>query len=262
MRDSKKQNNSQSEYSGKSELLVGEETLISYNKFIVKSFIDFFEIPATNHVSKESEPRTLDFGAGYGALAICWREMTGLPVECLEIDEIQKRELEKRGFVSYNSISQIQSHFRYVYTSNVLEHIENDVQTLKEVSNLLEDSGRIGIYVPAFMCLFSDLDRSVGHYRRYSKRELIRKVESVGLQVIDCRYVDSIGFFASLVIRIFGWRSIGGIGSAGSLSFYDKVVFPISRMIDKVTFGRLLGKNIILLAKKTEQELNPICVVN
>lgn len=246
----RKQNDMQSEYHGKSELLVSENSLISYNQFIVREFIRFSKSDSFNSKTRGGGFRTLDFGAGYGTLARIWLELTGQKVECLEIDSKQRKEIEARGFVCWQSIAAVKGEFKFIFSSNVLEHIENDEESLKELVTLLEHGGRIGIYVPAFMVLFSDLDTSVGHYRRYSRKELMRKVEGVGLNVIHCNYVDSLGFFASLVIRVFGWKSIGNIGGASSLKFYDAIIFPVSRLIDKITCGRVLGKNLLLIAEK------------
>lgn len=110
----------------------------------------------------------------------------------------------------------------------------------------------MAIYVPAFMVLFSDLDRKVGHYRRYTKRGLIRKIEDCGLVVVKCEYVDSVGFFASLLIKLLGWRKVADLGSYQSLKFYDRYVFPVSRKIDYLTRGKLLGKNILMIAEKAK----------
>jgi SAM-dependent methyltransferase len=249
MTESRKQDDGHSEYFGKSELLVSENSLASYNQFIIKEFIKYskFNKPGSKDAVRF---RTLDFGAGYGTLALIWKELTGQKVECLEIDTEQLKEITERGFIGWNSIAAVEDKFNFIYNSNVLEHIENDRECLKDLVALLEQGGRIGIYVPAFMVLFSDLDRSVGHYRRYRKNELIDKVEGAGLTVVRCKYIDSLGFFASLVIKVLGWKSVGNIGSASSLKLYDTLIFPISRLIDKITFGRLLGKNLLLIAEK------------
>lgn len=250
MVESRRQSGEHSEYYGKSELLISENSLASYNKFIVKKFIKSSKLSTSGTANRGTELRTLDFGAGYGTLALIWRELTGQQVECLEIDAEQFREIKSRGFIVWSSIAAIKSKFNFIYSSNVFEHIENDERCLTELAELLEPGGRIGIYVPAFMVLFSDLDRSVGHYRRYRKKDLIKKVQKAGLTVINCEYVDSIGFFASLVIKTLGWKSTGNIGSAKSLKFYDAMIFPISRFFDRLTLGKVLGKNLILVAEK------------
>ena len=38
--------------------------------------------------------------------------------------------------------------------------------------------------------------------------------------------------------------------SKSALIFYDKYIFPLSRLMDKVGFRFLIGKNIIIVAKK------------
>ena len=249
MDHSKKQSQESDHYFGKIELSIGENSLESYNKFIIKKFIQHANIQYENKVREEAQ--ILDFGAGIGSLAMIWKEMSGQSVECLEIDPIQIGEITKRGFICWNSIEKIPHKFDFIYTSNVLEHIEDDIESLKNLAYILESNCRIGIYVPAFNILFSDLDRSVGHYRRYSKKELVNKVSISGFKVVYCQYVDSIGFFASLLIKILGWKSVGNIGSPQSLKLYDKFIFPISRIIDRITLGRLLGKNLIMIAEKS-----------
>ncbi len=249
---SKKQDDGSSEYYGKSELLVTEKSLAFYNKFIVKQFIKFSKIgKSKTKAGRNDVPfRTLDFGAGYGTLALIWKELSGQSVECLEIDAEQLNEIRKRGFIGWNSVSEVKEKYDFIYSSNVLEHIEADQACLIELAKLLEQNGRIGIYVPAFMLLFSDMDRSVGHYRRYSRKELIEKIEAAGLAVVCCKYVDIIGFFASFVIKLLGWKSIGNLGSPTSLKIYDRLIFPLSRFIDRLTYGRMLGKNLFLIAEK------------
>jgi SAM-dependent methyltransferase len=246
---SKKQDSAQSEYHGKDELIVSENSLPRYNRFIVNNFFRFSNLKP-GKLDDNNEYRTLDFGAGFGALALIWREETRQSVECLEIDPEQLKVIKSRGFIGWNSLSAIEGKFDFIYSSNVLEHIENDVACLKELEVLLKKGGRIGIYVPAFMILFSDLDRSVGHYRRYGKRNLIEKMENAGFTILKCQYVDSLGFFASFLIKAFGWKATGNIGSSKSIKLYDSLVFPISRLIDRITLGKIFGKNLLLVAEK------------
>ena len=244
----KKQSQDSDYYFGKNELFIGENSLESYNKFIVKKFIQHANIE--HGIKEKGKAQILDFGAGIGSLALIWKELSQQSVECLEIDPVQVGEIIERGFTCWNSLDDIPHKFDFIYTSNVLEHIEDDIKSLKNLASILESNCRIGVYVPAFNILFSDLDRSVGHYRRYSKKELVNKVSISGFKVIYCEYVDSIGYFATLLIKILGWKSVGNIGSPRSLKFYDKFIFPLSRIIDRVTFGRFFGKNLLLIAEK------------
>jgi hypothetical protein len=94
------------------------------------------------------------------------------------------------------------------------------------------------------------MDRIVGHFRRYTKIELERKVEGAGFKLLTVRYVDSVGVLASLLIKIFGFKGKTNFGSIASLRIYDVFVFPISRLIDKMGFQYIVGKNLILIAEK------------
>ena len=105
------------------------------------------------------------------------------------------------------------------------------------------------MYVPAFKFLYSEMDLKVGHIRRYEKNELIKKVKASGFKIIYCNYADSIGFFASILLKYLGYNSNTGIGSEKSLIFYNKIV-GLSFFLDNIGLKKFVGKNIALLAKK------------
>jgi len=72
----------------------------------------------------------------------------------------------------------------------------------------------------------------------------------VGLTVEKLHFADSVGFFASLAMKLFGYNKEGGIGSVSSMRFYDKWLLPISIVLDNVGFKYLFAKNIVLVAHK------------
>ena len=90
------------------------------------------------------------------------------------------------------------------------------------------------------------MDRRVGHYRRYRRAGLERLVRSAQFRILRSEYVDSVGFFVSLVYRML--RRDGTI-STRSVVLYDRVAFPISRALDRVTRS-FFGKNLLLVATR------------
>src|SRR5689334_21663708 len=98
----------------------------------------------------------------------------------------------------------------------------------------LKKGGRLLVYVPAFQILFSSMDRKVGHVRRYTRQDLAEKVTAAGFRVVDNSYVDSIGFFVTLLYKLIG--SDSGDINRKALIIYDRVLFPLSRLLDRV-FG-------------------------
>jgi SAM-dependent methyltransferase len=171
----------------------------------------------------------------------------------VEIDSELTKVLDERGFQSSSSISDYQAKFDYVFTSNVLEHIQNDLAALQEIHTKLNHQGKLAIYVPAFQFLFSNLDTQVGHYRRYSKKELEQKLIQAGFEIQTWRYVDSLGVFAALVTKVLGYQGKLGLGGEKSLKLYDKILFPVSRGLDFVGLKRVLGKNLFLVVGKKDE---------
>lgn len=235
----KKQTYDSSEYSGLDELL-NTEIMKNYNSSIVSMAMKYVSTAKT----------VVDFGAGIGTLSLIFRDKFRIQPLCLEIDKVNKEYLEKRGFAIGDGLSTIDGKVDLVFSSNVLEHIEDDLSVLSDMKNQLAEGGKIFLYLPAKMLLWSKLDEEVGHYRRYEYAELKRKCEQTGLTIEKLHFADSVGFFASLAMRLLGYNKEGGIGSVSSLRFYDKWLLPVSIALDNVGFKYLFGKNIVLVARK------------
>jgi len=231
------------DYEGNDELKALEHGAPKYNKFLVTEFAKY------RPYDLNGEP-SLDFGAGIGALSALWQELGHGEIECLEPDTKQTNIIRDRGLVSFQSLDEINKSYRFIFTSNVLEHIEEDYAVLSElVEKALANDGILVVYVPAFQVLFSRMDEKVGHYRRYTKKRLVSVVQKAGLEVILCEYVDSLGFFASLILKFFKLGSDAATNGL-VLKIYDGILFPLSRMIDRLGTKHLFGKNLLLVARK------------
>lgn len=236
------QSNSRCEYSGKQELVDAEAGLESYNLDIVSQF-------HRNLNLNSNDQKLMDFGAGTGSLAEIWRKEYGISPICLEIDKDLCKVLNEKGFVAFQNLDLISDDFTAIYTSNVLEHIEDDRKSLRDLRAIMQVGGKLAIYVPALPFLFSDMDAQVGHYRRYKKKELIEKVQESGFTVEKCYWNDCIGVAAWFSLKILGYKGKIGIGSKKSLVIYDRFVYPISKIFDKLFFKKIIGKNLFLFAR-------------
>jgi hypothetical protein len=94
------------------------------------------------------------------------------------------------------------------------------------------------------------MDRHVGHFRRYRRKPLRQLLRTAGFDIEAAFYVDSLGFLATLAYKLFGSRS--GSVSPGSVSIYDTLIFPLSRVVDVLTAGSF-GKNLTVVAKKVDR---------
>ena len=234
------------EYSGFNNLQQVEIGLVNYNNYLVSIFVE--EIKVAN-------AKVLDFGAGTGALAENFRKNFAIIPDCVEIDPTLKVILANRNFNVFDDLDKIQSTYNFIYSSNVLEHILDDAQTVKKLSSLLSDGGQILIHVPAFPILYSRLDLDLGHVRRYRKKDVLELLNGTGLILSKVRYDDFLGFFVVLFLKFSGIMSILSKETkddSKALKIYDSIIFPLSRILDRLGFSKVLGKNLILLAEKKD----------
>ncbi|MFQ5923188.1 MAG: class I SAM-dependent methyltransferase [Anaerolineales bacterium] len=82
---------------------------------------------------------------------------------------------------------------------NVLEHIEDDELSLRQIRKILSPGGRLILVLPAHEFLYGSMDRSIGHFRRYTRQSLGRKLAKAGLEVQFQEYVNPIGAVGWLV---------------------------------------------------------------
>ncbi len=195
-------------------------------------------------ISHSPTKKALDFGAGSGAFARNLRDR-GFEVVCIEPDSTLKAGLIKEGFTAYSQLSECPDTFNYIYSINVLEHIQEDQQIIEHLQTKLNPGGRLFIYVPAFMVLYSAFDKKIGHIRRYTKTSLLQIVPQ--LRIEDCYYVDSLGFVAALAFKWIGKKD--GSVSLTAIRIFDMLIFPISLILDRVV-KPFFGKNVLLVAQK------------
>jgi SAM-dependent methyltransferase len=129
---------------------------------------------------------------------------------------------------------------------NVLEHIEDDEAELDAVFATLPPGGRILIFVPALPYLMSDMDRELGHFRRYTLKDLKSKCAAAGFNIQLARYFDAFGVLPWwLKYRVLKSKRL----EPGEVRFHDRFIVPVSRLIDGIV-TLPCGKNILLVAEK------------
>jgi SAM-dependent methyltransferase len=223
-------------YSGIDNLEIMREAE-NYNRFL------------TSLIGTQLRPghRVLDFGAGTGTFALPLLGH-GIDLICVEPDQVLKSRLSRLGAQVHANLDEIaDGSLDFIYTLNVLEHIEDDKSIVRALGKKLKSGGKVLIYVPAFQILFSAMDRKVGHYRRYRRRDLLALLTETEFKVSSAAYVDCLGFAAALLYRIFG-NDEGKINRT-ALRNYDRFVFPISRAFD-VLLKNWVGKNVLVLGEK------------
>lgn len=224
-------------YDGGENLEVMREA-VNYNRYL-RDLVRHFALDTT---------AVLDFGAGIGTFT----DSLGVPpnrVACVEPDTDAQTHLASLGFEVHASLSEVQDErFTYIFTLNVLEHIENDRAVVSELYRVLRPGGRLFVYVPAFDMLYTVMDAKVGHHRRYRMKGMTQLMRSAGFRIEKWAYADALGFFATLAYKILDKRSDGTLNRT-AVRVYDRYFFPLSRALS-VPLARFLGKNLYVVAGK------------
>jgi hypothetical protein len=97
--------------------------------------------------------------------------------------------------------------------------------------------------------IWTTLDDKVGHLRRYTAKTLTQHLDAAGFKVERIGYRDSVGFLLAILFKIIGSKS--GIPSDRSLLIFDRVLFPISRLLDLLA-SPFFGKNVLAIARKRD----------
>lgn len=219
------------------------EDLPNYQNWIMDSFRPYLN------------GRAVDIGAGVGTFS----QIIALQVDKMDVvepasnlipllkdnldgivDNIYNLSIEKwlenTESKSYNCVIMI----------NVLEHIDDDKNVLNEIYSRLSPGGVLLLFVPALKNLFSPIDSLLGHYRRYSRSDLLEKVHNAGFSIVECAYRDFLGSFLWwIVYRRLGRKRFNPLAAR----FYDFVGIPLTRLIEKVVTVPF-GKNLILIARR------------
>ncbi len=190
----------------------------------------------------------LDFGAGIGTFS----DSLGIPhnrVTCIEPDTNAQAYLSSLGFEAHADLCDVaDGRFDYIFTLNVLEHIEDDRAAVSELFRVLRPGGRLFVYVPAFELLYSAMDTKVGHRPRYRIKDMTQLLQSAGFRIDKLAYTDALGFLAALAYKMLDKKS-GGVLNRAAVRFYDRYLFPISRVLS-LPLTRLIEKNLYAVAER------------
>jgi len=227
------------EYPGKE--LEAMASASHYRRWIVQSFEPFLGA------------RIAEVGAGIGSIT---RILLERPLERLvafepstnmfpHLDRVVAGHANARAVNAFFGGEQAGQDYDSVAYINVLEHVEHEREELVAAYNALRPGGHLLVFVPALAWLYSNFDREVGHYRRYSRDGLERVVARAGFEVVRSRYFDVAGVLPWYLYFTLMGRGMG----KGSVSLYDRVVVPPMRVVEGWVVPPL-GKNVLLVARR------------
>ena len=113
---------------------------------------------------------------------------------------------------------------------NVLEHLEDDRAVIKNLFETVPEGCRLVVLVPYNMKLYSEFDRALGHFRRYSRGELEDKMRGAGFEVERQFFFNKVGVFAWYIANtLSGQKAL----KPWQLRLYG-LLTPIFRVLDHI----------------------------
>ena len=132
---------------------------------------------------------------------------------------------------------------------DVLEHLPEPVEALRNALSLLKPNGALLVTVPAFQALWTSHDELNYHFTRYSKATFTEVAEKAGLRTMESRYLFYWLFLVKLAVRgkeslVGSTPTIPGIPSSG----LNRFLLWVSRIEEKL-LGKLpipLGSSLLV----------------
>ncbi len=194
----------------------------------------------------------LEVGAGCGSFTKNYYNGKIKNILLTELDKKNIKSLKSRfkNFknikVSNNSIENIKGKFETILYFHVLEHIKDDWKELINAKKKLKKNGHLIIIVPAGKKIYSNLDKAVGHYRRYEKRFF--KKEMLNLKRKRLYLLDGLGYLLYFLNKLIFKKEV--FPSKIKIFIWDKIFTPLTIVFDYLT-NYNFGKCILVVYKKS-----------
>ena len=89
--------------------------------------------------------------------------------------------------VVHGTVSDLTGPFDTVFAFEVIEHVTDDVDLLRQLRDMLAPGGRLVLSTPAHPGLWDETDTVSGHVRRYERDDLVGVLEAAGYDSILVR---------------------------------------------------------------------------
>ncbi len=143
---------------------------------------------------------------------------------------------------------------------DVLEHIEDDKEFLVELYRIMKPKAKLILTVPAFQFLFSSFDKEVGHYRRYTLKDLSNKLTQSGFSIDYKTYFFSLlpiplyigRFFINKLRKKEKRKGTGHINKSGVLGSVLRILLSPELLLIKNKVRIPLGSSCLMIVHKPE----------
>jgi ubiquinone/menaquinone biosynthesis C-methylase UbiE len=170
-----------------------------------------------------------------------------------------RKRVKDVNLVKLNALEMIEKNkYSVIGAFDVLEHIKDDEKVLKNIFNALTDHGYGIITVPQHQSLWSKADEDACHCRRYSRKEMLTKLENSGFEIIRSTGFVSLLFPAMWLMRKSkgktatqsSEKTAGGLKLPNILNAILQAIMTIERFFIKIGINFPFGGSLLVVFKK------------
>lgn len=200
-------------------------------------------------IKKFIKGKFVEVGAGKGGLVPFYKKLSN-DITIIEPEKklykiLKKKYSSRKIKIKNQTITNVNNKFDTIIYYDVLEHIKDDLNEVKNAKKKLKKDGCLIFSVPAYQSFYSSFDKSVGHFRRYNKKNFFELEKKTGLKIEKLVYYDSVGFLFLVLNKIFSIKNT----NIKNKIFIWNLLMPVSKLIDLLTFNKF-GKSLLCVFRK------------
>lgn len=206
--------------------------------------------------STSSPLHILDIGCGTGANLEMLAQFGN--AEGVDVSDDALEFCRKKGLAVQKGLAETLPYadetFDITTALDVIEHLDDDIAGLKEMFRVTKKGGYSLVFVPAFMWLWGVQDDISHHRIRYTKKQIVERIEKAGFTVERATYANFTFFTPILggrtIMKLTGIKpeSENNITINGLNGIFGKL-FSAERFWLK-NFNFPLGVSIVVVARK------------
>lgn len=217
---------------------------------------EFMRMIIRNPKSEVQNPKILDVGCGTGANLGMLKQFG--EAEGVDVSDDALEFCRKKGLKVHKGLAEklpfADESFDVVTALDVVEHLDDDVSGLKEMHRVLKMGGKTLIFVPAFMWLWGVQDDISNHRIRYTKAQIVERLQSAGFEIERATYANWT-FFAPILVgrtlmKITGIKpeSENNVNVSALNGIFGKIFSSEKLWLKNFNFP--FGVSIVITAKK------------
>ena len=222
--------------------------------FVMKAVLEKFDINLNGKI-------IADLGCGYGVNYVFYKDHmknTFFLDSNKEALKFIKNDLKADNIIFWKSPEPVEQKFDFIFMTDVLEHIDDDIKAVKWIYDHLKPGGKALLTMPAHQYLWTQMDSSVHHKRRYSYNQLRTIFNKFSITFISYYNfllfpLKIIALMHDKIMTYFGFNT-ESFQTKTPIAFVNKTLkmisFVESKIIKKTTLP--YGAGLIILLQKND----------